>query len=115
MLVSPMTNTILTLFSAELIRRYYAAGHWRDDMIYSRAREHARRAPDRPALGDRSRCAGYGTRVDAVDALAADLDLDHVPLRPSGKIRKRDIAEAIVPGRVAPPSVRLAIGKAARG
>ncbi|HEY1545357.1 MAG TPA: class I adenylate-forming enzyme family protein [Xanthobacteraceae bacterium] len=68
-----MTNTILTLLSAELIRRYYAAGHWRDDTIYSLAREHARRTPDRPALRDRFRRVGYATLVAAVDALANDL------------------------------------------
>jgi acyl-CoA synthetase len=73
MVASPMTNTILTLLSAELIRRYYAAGHWRDDTIYSLARAHARRAPDRPALRDRFRRVGYATLVAAVDALANDL------------------------------------------
>jgi acyl-CoA synthetase (AMP-forming)/AMP-acid ligase II len=69
----PMTNTILTLLSAELIRRYYAAGHWRDDTIYSLVRAHARRAPDKPALRDRFRRVGYATLAAAVDALAADL------------------------------------------
>jgi acyl-CoA synthetase (AMP-forming)/AMP-acid ligase II len=73
MVVSPMTNTLLTLLSAELIRRYYAAGYWRDDTIYSLVREHARRAPDKPALRDRFRHVGYATLVGAVDALAADL------------------------------------------
>jgi acyl-CoA synthetase len=68
-----MTNTILTLLSAELIRQYYAAGHWRDDTIYSLVREHARRAPDKPALRDRHRGVGYATLAAAVDALAADL------------------------------------------
>ena len=41
------------------------------------------------------------------------LDLDHIPLTPSGKIRKRDIAEAIAQGRAVPQPVRAA-GKAAR-
>jgi acyl-CoA synthetase len=68
-----MSNTILTLLSAELIRRYYAAGHWRDDTIYSLARAHARRAPEKPALRDRFRRVGYADLVAAVDALAADL------------------------------------------
>jgi acyl-CoA synthetase len=69
----PMTNTILTLLSAELIERYTAAGHWRDDTIYSLVRDHARRAPEKFALRDRFRRLGYGALVAAVDALAADL------------------------------------------
>jgi acyl-CoA synthetase (AMP-forming)/AMP-acid ligase II len=69
----PMTNTILTLLSAELIERHYAAGHWRDDTIYSLVRDHARLAPEKFALRDRSRRLGYGELAAAVDALAADL------------------------------------------
>jgi acyl-CoA synthetase len=68
-----MTNTILTLLSAELIQRYYAAGHWRDDTIYALVRAHARRAPDKPALRDRARRVGYAALIEAADALAADL------------------------------------------
>jgi acyl-CoA synthetase len=41
------------------------------------------------------------------------LDLDHIPLTPSGKIRKRDIVEAIAQGRAVPQPVRAA-GKAVR-
>ena len=55
MVAPPMTNTTLTLLSTELIKRYYAAGHWRDDTIYALVRDHARRAPDKPALRDRAR------------------------------------------------------------
>jgi acyl-CoA synthetase (AMP-forming)/AMP-acid ligase II len=69
----PMTNTILTLLSAELIERHYAAGHWRDDTIYSLVRGHARRTPNKFALRDRSRRLGYGALIATVDALAADL------------------------------------------
>ena len=68
-----MTNTILTLLSAELVERHYASGHWRDDTIYSLVRDHARRAPEKFALRDRSRRLGYGELHAAVDALAADL------------------------------------------
>ena len=42
------------------------------------------------------------------------LDLDHIPLTPSGKIRKRDIVDAIAAGRAVPQPVRAAT-KAARG
>jgi acyl-CoA synthetase len=69
----PMTNTILTLLSAELIERHYAAGHWRDDTIYSLVRDHARRVPEKFALCDGARRLGYGDLAAAVDALAADL------------------------------------------
>ena len=41
------------------------------------------------------------------------LDLDHIPLTPSGKIRTRDIVEAIARWRAAPQPARAA-GKAAR-
>jgi acyl-CoA synthetase (AMP-forming)/AMP-acid ligase II len=73
MVLPPMTNTILTLLSAELIARYTAAGHWRDDTIYSLVRDHARRTPEKFALRDRVRRIGYGALVAAADALAADL------------------------------------------
>src|SRR5215831_13857498 len=68
-----MGNTLLTLLSAELIERHYASGHWRADTIYSLVRDHARRAPDKPALRDRYRRVGYATLIEAADALAADL------------------------------------------
>ena len=42
------------------------------------------------------------------------LDLDHIPLTPSGKIRKRDIVEAIAQGRAVPQPVQ-ATTKAAHG
>ena len=73
MVAKAMTNTILTLLSAELIERHYGSGHWRDDTIYSLVRDHARRAPEKFALRDRSRRLGYGELQAAVDALAADL------------------------------------------
>src|SRR5258707_5067166 len=73
MVAKAMTNTILTLLSAELLQRYYGSGHWRDDTIYSLVRDHARRAPEKFALRDRSRRLGYGELAAAADALAADL------------------------------------------
>src|SRR3979411_265861 len=73
MVAKASTNPILTLLSAELIERHYGSGHWRDDTIYSLVRAHARRAPEKFALRDRSRRLGYGKLHAAVDALAADL------------------------------------------
>jgi len=69
----PMTNTILTLLSAALIKQHTATGHWRDDTIYALVRAHARRTPDKPALRDRFRRVGYAALVAAVDSLAEDL------------------------------------------
>ena len=68
-----MGNTLLTLLSAEQIKHYYAAGHWRDDTIYSLVRDHARRTPQKPALRDRFRRVDYATLTEAADALAAHL------------------------------------------
>src|SRR3984957_2612378 len=68
-----MTNTILTLLSAEVLEQYHAAGYWRDDTIYSLVRDHARRALDRPALRECRRRIDYAGLLDATDALAADL------------------------------------------
>jgi acyl-CoA synthetase (AMP-forming)/AMP-acid ligase II len=69
-----MGNTLLTLLSAEQIKHYYAAGHWRDDTIYSLVRDHARRTPQKPALRDRFRRVDYATLTEAADALAAHLE-----------------------------------------
>jgi acyl-CoA synthetase (AMP-forming)/AMP-acid ligase II len=68
-----LTNTVLTLLSAELIEQYYAAGFWRDDTIYSVVRDHARRAPEKFALRDRFRRLTYRELLAAADALADDL------------------------------------------
>jgi acyl-CoA synthetase (AMP-forming)/AMP-acid ligase II len=68
-----MTNTLLTLLSAELIERYTACGHWRGDTIYSLVRDHARRAPEGFALRDRFRRVDYRALLESADALAADL------------------------------------------
>jgi acyl-CoA synthetase len=66
-------NTMLTLLSDEMIKKYYAAGFWRDDTIYSLVRGHAERAPESFALRDRFRRLNYGELVKAADALAIDL------------------------------------------
>jgi hypothetical protein len=43
----------------ELIRRYTAAGHWRDDTIYSLVRRRGQRAGEKSALRDRFRRLSY--------------------------------------------------------
>lgn len=66
-------NTILTLLSPELMQRYYAAGFWRDDTIYSLVRAHAQRAPDKYAVREHLRRITYRELVGAADRVAADL------------------------------------------
>jgi acyl-CoA synthetase len=43
------------------------------------------------------------------------LELDHIPLTPSGKMRKRDIVDWIAEGRAVPEPVRASTVKTARG
>ncbi len=66
-------NAMLTLLSNELIKKYYAAGFWRDDTIYSLVRGHAVRAPESFAVRDCFRRVSYRELSHAADALAADL------------------------------------------
>jgi acyl-CoA synthetase len=62
-----------TLLDDALIKKYYAAGHWRDDTIYSLVRDHAARAPQSFALRDRWRRLTYRELLASADALAGDL------------------------------------------
>jgi acyl-CoA synthetase len=68
-----MTNTMLSLLSAERLATYEAAGFWRDETIYAIAARHAAQTPDAFAVRDRSRRLTYRQLVAAADALAADL------------------------------------------
>jgi acyl-CoA synthetase (AMP-forming)/AMP-acid ligase II len=70
---SGMTNTILTLLSADRLAEHYRSGHWQDDTIYALAKAHADRTPDRFAIRDQFRRLTYRELLAAVDALAADL------------------------------------------
>jgi acyl-CoA synthetase (AMP-forming)/AMP-acid ligase II len=69
-----MTNTLLTLHDPEAARRYYAAGLWRTDTLYTLLREHAARRPDAFALRDGARRLTWSALLALVDAVAADLD-----------------------------------------
>jgi acyl-CoA synthetase len=69
----PMTSTLLTLLSAGAIKRYYAAGFWRDDTIYGLVRAHAERVPDKFAVRETARRTTYRALLAAADALAGDL------------------------------------------
>lgn len=79
-----MTNTILTLLSAERLETHTRAGHWGPDTIYALAAGHARRAPDRFALRDQHRRITYASLIEAADRLAADLEARGV--RPGQRI-----------------------------
>ena len=68
-----MTSPLLTLLSAESIRRNYSAGFWRDETIYAITEAHARRAPDRIALRDAHRTVTYRELIEGACALADDL------------------------------------------
>ncbi len=69
-----MTNTILTLHDPEAARRYYAAGLWRADTLYTLLCEHAARRPADFALRDGTRRLTWSALLAMVDAVAADLD-----------------------------------------
>jgi acyl-CoA synthetase len=69
-----MTNTLLTLHDPEAARRYYDAGLWRADTLYTLLREHAARRPDAFALRDGARRLTWSALLALVDAVAADLD-----------------------------------------
>jgi acyl-CoA synthetase len=69
-----MTNTLLTLHDPEAARRYYDAGLWRADTLYTLLREHAARRPDAFALRDGARRLSWRALLALVDAVAADLD-----------------------------------------
>jgi acyl-CoA synthetase (AMP-forming)/AMP-acid ligase II len=68
-----MTPTILSLLSAEALRRNYAAGYWRDQTIYALARSRAACAPGHFAIRDQYRRLTYRELIDRADALADDL------------------------------------------
>src|SRR6266581_7001194 len=69
-----MTNTLLTLHDPAAARRYYAAGLWRADTLYTLLRDHAARRPDDFALRDGTRRLTWRALLALVDAVAADLD-----------------------------------------
>lgn len=64
---------ILSLLSAEALRRNYAAGYWRDQTIYALAHSRAAGPPNHFAIRDKFRRLTYRELVDRADALADDL------------------------------------------
>ena len=68
----PMTNTMLTLLSRARIDAHYAAGHWRDETIFSHVAHWAAAAPERIAVRDRTTALSYAGLLAAAEAMAAD-------------------------------------------
>lgn len=69
-----MGNNILTTLSYEKIRQYYAAGHWKDDTLYTLVRDRAIATPNHLALRDSNRSVSYGQLAEAVERFAHDLN-----------------------------------------
>ncbi|HEY3912577.1 MAG TPA: class I adenylate-forming enzyme family protein [Stellaceae bacterium] len=68
-----MTSTLLTLHDPELARRYYAAGLWRRDTLYSLLCEHAERQPEAYAVRDADRRLTWRELRAMADLVAAGL------------------------------------------
>jgi acyl-CoA synthetase (AMP-forming)/AMP-acid ligase II len=68
-----MTNTMLTLLSRRKLDETYASGHWRDDTIFSLAKAHASKSPDRIAVRDRAGEITYSELVARAEALSHEL------------------------------------------
>jgi acyl-CoA synthetase len=69
-----MTNTILTLHDPAAARRYYDAGLWRGDTLYTLLQRNADERPTAFALRDGTRRLTWAALLKRVDAIAADLD-----------------------------------------
>jgi acyl-CoA synthetase len=66
-------STILTLHDPQTARRYYEAGFWREDTLYTLLQRHARERPLACCLRDSRRRITWSQLAGWVDALAADL------------------------------------------
>jgi acyl-CoA synthetase len=95
-----MTNTLLTLHDPKAARRYFEAGLWRTDTLYTLLREHAERRPDAYALRDGTRRLTWRALLALVDAVAADLD--------SAGLKRGERVAVWLPNRVEAVAVLLA-------
>lgn len=66
-------STILTLHDPRTARRYYQAGLWRNDTLYSLVQRHARERPDAWALRDSRNRITWSRLLAWIDALAAEM------------------------------------------
>jgi acyl-CoA synthetase len=98
-----MTNALLTLHDPAAARRYYEAGLWRGETLYTLLCEHAARRPDDFALRDgRQRLTWRALRA-MVDAVAADLD--------AAGLKRGERVAVWLPSRVEAVAVLLACSR----
>src|SRR6266849_3097782 len=95
-----MTNTLLTLHDPEAARRYYAAGLWRADTLYTLLRDHATHRSDDFALRDGTRRLTWRALLALVDVVAADLD--------AAGVKRGERVAVWLPNRVEAVAVLLA-------
>ncbi len=98
-----MTNTLLTLHDPEAARRYYAAGLWRQDTLYTLLCKHAARRPDDFALRDGAQRLSWSALLRLVDAVAADLD--------AAGLKRGERVAVWLPNRVEAVAVLLACSR----
>src|SRR5213076_95777 len=98
-----MANTLLTLHDPEAARRYYAAGLWRADTLYTLLAQHATRRPDAFALRDSRKRLTWAELLALVDAVAADLD--------DAGLKRGERIAVWLPNRVEAVAVQLACSR----
>src|SRR5437764_8088598 len=98
-----MTTTILTLHDPEVARRYYAAGVWREDTLYTLLTQHAARRPQAFALRDSRQRLTWAELQAIVDAVAADLD--------AAGLKRGERVAVWLPNRVEAVAVQLACSR----
>ena len=98
-----MTNTLLTLHDPEAARRYYAAGLWREDTLYTLLQRHAGSRPEAFALRDGRRRLTWAALLALVDAVAADLD--------AAGVKRGERVAVWLPNRVEAVAVFLACSR----
>jgi acyl-CoA synthetase len=98
-----MTNTLLTLHDPAEARRYYEAGLWRRETLYSLLCAHAARRPNDFALRDGRQRLTWRALLAMVDAVAADLD--------AGGVKRGERVAVWLPSRVESVAVLLACSR----
>jgi acyl-CoA synthetase len=98
-----MTNTLLTLHDPEAARRYYEAGLWRRDTLYTLLQRYAAERPDDFALRDGARRLTWSALYKLVDAVAGDLD--------AAGLKRGERVAVFLPNRVEAVAVLLACSR----
>lgn len=98
-----MTNTILGLHDPTAARRYYDAGLWRGDTLYTLLQRLAAARPGAFALRDGSRRLAWRELLGLVDAIAADLA--------AAGLKRGERVAAWLPNRVEAVAIFLACSR----